>query len=101
MSDRKIIYLDDAIDALTDYIHNIDKAIGTGRLSPYDCKDAATNVLADLPSAQPEQSRIEKELHGLTPEQQYRFLRELMYEKATAWNCSALYIIAWLKGEED
>ena len=42
------------IDALLNYIHNVDKVIGTGRLSPKDCKDAATSVLAGLPSAQPE-----------------------------------------------
>ena len=42
-----------AIDALADYIHNMDKVIGTGRLSAYDCKDAATSVLAGVPSAQP------------------------------------------------
>ena len=58
--------------------------------------------MKELPPAQPEQqSRIEKALHGLTPEQQYSFLRELMYEKAVGWNCTALYVIAWLKGEED
>lgn len=42
-----------AIDALADYIHNVDKVIGTGHLTPYDCKDAATSVLEELPSVQP------------------------------------------------
>lgn len=42
-----------AIDALADYIHNVDRVIGTGHLSADDCKDAAISVLADLPSAQP------------------------------------------------
>ena len=54
---KKIIYLDDAIDALANYIHNMDKVIGTGHLSPYDCKDAATSVLEDLPPAQSERKR--------------------------------------------
>lgn len=43
-----------AIDALADYIHNVDKVLGTGRLTAYDCKDAATSVFEELPSAQPE-----------------------------------------------
>lgn len=41
-----------AIDALADYIHNVDRVVGTGHLSADDCKDAAISVLADLPSAQ-------------------------------------------------
>lgn len=40
-----------AIEALADYIHNVDRVIGTGHLSADDCKDAAISVLADLPSA--------------------------------------------------
>lgn len=55
-----------------------------------------------LPSAQPEQqSRIEKELHGLTPQQQYNFLDSLMHKKSVGWNSTALYVTAWLNGEED
>ena len=42
-----------AIDALADYIHNVDKVYSTGKLSADDCKDAAKSVLDDLPSAQP------------------------------------------------
>jgi rubrerythrin len=42
-----------AIDALADYIHNIDKVYSTGKLSADDCKDAAKSVLDDLPSAHP------------------------------------------------
>lgn len=38
-----------AIDALADYIHNIDKVYSTGKLSADDCKDAAKSVLDDLP----------------------------------------------------
>lgn len=50
----ELIYKQAAIDALAKYIHNVDKVIGTGRLSAYDCKDAATSVFKDLPSAQSE-----------------------------------------------
>lgn len=46
-----------AIDALADYIHNVDKVLGTGRLTAYDCKDAATSVFEELPSAQPERKK--------------------------------------------
>lgn len=53
------------------------------------------------PSIEPEQSRIEKELHGLTPKQQYNFLDNLMHKKSVGWNSTALYVTAWLAGEED
>ena len=43
-----------AIDALADYIHNVDKVYSTGHLSMSDCEDAARSVIEDLPSAQPE-----------------------------------------------
>lgn len=59
MSENDSISRKAAIDALADYIHNVDKAIGTGKLSEYDCKDAAKSVLDDLPSAQPEQTDCE------------------------------------------
>lgn len=43
----------DPFEALTDYIHNIDRVMGTGKLTMYDCKDAAESVLGEdeLPSA--------------------------------------------------
>lgn len=53
------------------------------------------------PAIEPERSRIEKELHGLTPKQQYNFLDSLMHKKSVGWNSSALYVTAWLAGEED
>lgn len=56
MSD--LIERQDAIDALADYIHNVDKVMGTGRLTADDCKDAATSVFEELPSAQP---KVEKD----------------------------------------
>lgn len=45
-----------AIEALADYISNVDKVYSTGRLSDADCRDAAESVLGVdvLPSAQPE-----------------------------------------------
>lgn len=47
-----------AIDALADYIHNVDKVMGTGHLTADDCKDAAASVFEELPSAQP---KVEKD----------------------------------------
>ncbi len=48
------IYRQAAIDALAEYIHNINKVMGNGKLSAWDCADAARSVLGDLPSAQPQ-----------------------------------------------
>ena len=52
-------------------------------------------------AVEPEQSRIEKELHGLSPDEQYAFLDTLMHKKSVGWNSRALYVKAWLAGEED
>ena len=49
---RDPIERQDAIDALADYIHNVDKVMGTGHMTEDDCKDAATSVFEELPSAQ-------------------------------------------------
>ena len=46
-----------AIDALADYIHNVDKVMGTGHLTADDCKDAAASVFEELPSAQPDRKK--------------------------------------------
>jgi hypothetical protein len=54
VSNDELISRKAAIDALADYIHNVDKVLGAGKLSAYDCKDAARSVLGELPSAQPE-----------------------------------------------
>ncbi len=45
-----------ALDALANYIHNVDKVYSTGKLSEDDCKDAAHSVLDDLPSVQLEKT---------------------------------------------
>lgn len=49
-----------AIDALADYIHNVDKVMGTGHLTADDCKDAAASVFEELPSAEP---KVEKDIN--------------------------------------
>ena len=43
-----------ALDALADYIHNVDRVYSTGQLTHEDCMDAAHSVLDKLPSAQPD-----------------------------------------------
>lgn len=53
-----------------------------------------------VPSAQPEISRIEQELHGKTPEEQYKFLYWLMLKFALTYTDSRLAVIEWLKGEK-
>lgn len=63
MSDKDTIYRQAAIDALAEYIHNVDKVIGTGHLTADDCKDAAYSVLEKLPSAQPEIIRCKDCVH--------------------------------------
>lgn len=60
-----------AIDALADYIHNVDKVLGTGRLTAYDCKDAATSVFEELPSARPEIIRCKDCKHYTKPNIEY------------------------------
>lgn len=63
--------------------------------------DVAYFVLDRLPSAQPEISRIEKELHGKTPEEQYDFIYWLLMKSALNYSNSRLAIIDWLRGEEE
>ena len=41
-----------ALDALANYIHNVDRVYSTGKLTHEDCMDAAHSVLDKLPSAQ-------------------------------------------------
>lgn len=57
--------------------------------------------IKDLPSAEPEISRIEKELHGKTPEEQYDFIYWLLFKSALNYSNSRLTIIEWLKGEKE
>lgn len=51
MSD--LIDRQEAIEAVADYIHNVDIVMGNGTLSADDCIYAAESVLENLPSAQP------------------------------------------------
>ena len=57
MSDKDTVYRQAAIDALADYIHNVDKVMGTGHLTADDCKDAAASVFEELPSVQTERKK--------------------------------------------
>lgn len=47
-----------ALDALADYIHNVDRVYSTGKLTHDDCMDAAHSVLDALPSSQPNLSEV-------------------------------------------
>lgn len=48
-------------------------------------------------------SRIEKELHGKTAEEQYEFIYWLLFKsfEATAYSNSRLAIIEWLRGDKE
>lgn len=56
------------------------------------------DALMQIPSAQPEISRIEQELHGKTSEEQYKFLYWLLLKFALAYTDSRLAVIEWLRG---
>lgn len=45
-------------------------------------------------------SRIEKELHGKTPEEQYDFIYWLLLKFGLGYTDSRLAILEWLKGNE-
>lgn len=49
--------------------------------------------------AQPDVTRIEQELHGKTPEEQYEFLYWLLLKFGLAYTDSRLAVIEWLRGE--
>ena len=53
------------------------------------------------PYAQPEISRIEQELHGKTPEEQYDFICWLLLKFALAYTDSRLAVVEWLRGEKE
>lgn len=83
MSDKDTIYRQDAIDALADYIHNVDKVMGTGHLTADDCEDAATSVFEELPSAQPE---------PLTDKEQRIFLAAMAREESICEEVDRNYV---------
>ena len=89
-------------DALEKYLS--DAEIEAIRQRKYVFANALNTICGNVrnfPTIEPEQSRIEKELHGLTPDEQYAFLDTLMHKKSVGWNSRALYVKAWLAGEED
>ena len=53
-----------------------------------------------LPSAEPETSRIEQELHGKTPEEQYDFIYWLLLKFGLGYTDSRLAILEWLRGDD-
>lgn len=61
--------------------------------------DAVITTLNELPSAQ--SSRIEQELHGKTPEEQYEFLYWLLLKFGPAYTDSKLAVVEWLRGEKE
>lgn len=56
-------------------------------------------IMDNLISRQPEISRIEQELHGKTPEEQYEFLYWLLLKFGPTYTDSRLAVIEWLRGE--
>ena len=74
MSD--LISRQDAIDALADYIHNVDRVYSTGLLSTTDCMDAARSVLDDLPSANQDLSGYSDRLWKSAYERGYERCRQ-------------------------
>jgi len=70
----------------------------------YDIHSAicdACNSIKSLSSAQSEISRIEQELYGKTPEEQYEFLCWLLLKFGLAYTDSRLAVIEWLRGEKE
>lgn len=49
-----LISRQDALDALATYIHHVDRAIGTGKLSDQQCVESAHSIIDEVPSAEPE-----------------------------------------------
>ena len=45
-------------------------------------------------------SRIEKALHGKTPEEQYLFINWLLHDYGNQFNSTELAVIDWLRGGE-
>ena len=95
-----------AIDALADYIHNVDRVYSTGKLTHEDCMDAAHSVLDKLPPAQ--QWTLCSERLPKEEEQSYWVCTEDGYQKQCRWkryegkDCyiyawhSTLKVIAWM-----
>lgn len=67
----------------------------------WDVYSELHDMISSLPSAQPKVSRIEQELHGKTPEEQYEFLYWLLLKFGLAYTDSRLAVIEWLRGEKE
>ncbi len=74
-----------AIEALADYIHNVDKVMGAGNLSCDDCKDAAQSVLEEIPSEEPEIIRCKDCIHNTLPRESGNAMCELYYGMIEPW----------------
>ena len=58
-------------------------------------------AIMNLPHARPKISRIEQELHGKTPEEQYEFLHWLLLKFGLAYTDSRFAVVEWLRGEKE
>ena len=70
------------------------------RIFVQNMSDIDRQTIRNLPSTQPEISRIEQELHGKTPEEQYEFLYWLLFKFGLRYTDSRLAVIEWLRGEK-
>ena len=93
----RLIDEDDAINAIIREYNTDDSDFPTDYQQGLH---AAKKIIAQLPTAQPETSRIEQELHGKTPEEQYKFLYWLLLKFGLAYTDSRLAVIEWLRGEK-
>lgn len=97
MDNRKVIYLDDAINVLE--LKKDKKAKGDigGFYNTIIQNDI--DALKALPPAQSETSRIENALHGKSAEEQYDFIWWLIGIYGMQFTDSRRAAIEWLKGE--
>lgn len=77
-----------ALDALADYIHNVDMVYSTGKLTHDDCIDAAHSVLDAVPPAQPTDAEI----------QRMQDIEQAALEKA--YECGKQDAVQWISCEE-
>ena len=96
-----LIYRQEAIEAMQKLEAEDIDMYGVSIPEGFD-GERAVKALKELPSAEPEISRIERELHGKTPEEQYDFIYWLLFKsfEATAYSNSRLAIIEWLRGDK-
>lgn len=97
------------ITAPSDVLKELQPALPSGAVITTDMLEYCSSVekfqekineIINSPELQT--SRIEKELHGKTPEEQYEFIYWLLFKsfEATAYSNSRLAIIDWLKGDD-